>query len=100
MPEVRIDFLTGAVEPAALATPPVREAVAHYSRWLPDLLRSQHIDPAVIRSARLTLSFDYDRVRRTRYEPVQEAQEFACRVELTDDRAVVHTAAPDHWWAV
>lgn len=100
VPEVRIDFLTGEVEPTALRLSSVQEAVSHYVRNLPDILRSQNIEPMAVRAAQLTVSFDYERVRRTQYHPIQETQEFSCVVEVLDDHGKLHRATPDHWWAV
>lgn len=99
-PEVRIDFLTGEISPAALAIPEVKRSVEHYGRWLPALLESQSIEATSVVAAALTIRFDYSRTRRTQYHPVREIQEFSCLVELRDDRGVVHRAEPDHWWAV
>jgi hypothetical protein len=100
MNRVTIDFLSGEVEPPELDQPWLRTAVGHYVRNLADQLRSQNVDAAAIRSVRLILTFDFDRSRRTLYEPIQETQEFACSVEVRDDRGKVHRAEPNHWWAV
>jgi hypothetical protein len=99
-PKVAIDFLSGEIEPPELDQPWLRTAVEHYVRNLPDQLRSQNIDATAIRSVSFSLTFDFNRSRRTLYEPIQETQEFACTVEVRDDRGKVHLAEPDHWWAV
>ena len=96
-PRVRIDFTTGAVEPPSLRTPEVERAIANYARWLPELMESHGLDPAAVVGAELTLTFDYDNVRRTR-DGSEQIQEFACTVALTDDRGRIHHARPDHWW--
>lgn len=98
LPEVHIDFLARHVEPPAAKIPEVEQAVGNYARWLPDLLASQNVSPEAVVGATLTLAFDYERVRRTKYHPVVEIQEFVCTVSLTDDRGQVHRATPDHWW--
>ena len=54
--------------------------------------------PSEVGAPRLTLTFDYARVRRTQCEPIEEIQEFECIVELADDRGVVHRATPTNWW--
>ena len=98
LPEVHIDFLAHRIEPDAARLPEVEQAVSYYARWLSELLTSQNVAPEAVTGATLTLAFDYDRVRRTRYYPITEVQEFVCTVSLTDDRGRVHQATPDKWW--
>jgi hypothetical protein len=94
---VRIDFLKPGVEPSAVAVPPIMEAVGHYARWLPKLLESQSVTPEMVRGARMSLSFDFDHPRRSRYEPARELPAVTCVVTFTDDRGVLHEASPDKW---
>ena len=100
LPVVRIDFLARRVEPPEVRVPEVEQAVSLYANWLPHLCSSQNVSPETVVAATLTLTFDYERVRRTKYHPVVEIQEFVCDVTITDDRGVVHRASPDHWWMV
>ena len=100
VPEVKIDLLTGDMEPNELRTPELEQAIQHFVRWLPSMLTSQNVAPEAVRSATLKLAFDYGRVRESKYHPERSVQEFVCTVEFTDDRGVVHRAHPDHWWMV
>ena len=98
VPEVRIDFISREVAPSSVQSPELQESVMHYARMLYRLCHDQNVEERAIRGATLTLAFDYDRVRSTKYQPVREVQEFTCTVEILDDRGVVHRAHPDHWW--
>jgi len=96
-PLVTIDFLKQEVEPPSMATPAVRESVANYARWLPKLLDSQSVDPEMVRQARMSLSFDFEHPRQSRYDPSRELPTVRCTVTFTDDRGVTHEAVPDKW---
>jgi hypothetical protein len=99
-PEVRIDFISRTVVPAALASAAVQESVANYARMLFELCQHQNVDEHAIKGAVLTIAFDYERTRATPYDPVIAVQEFVCTVVIEDDRGVFHRASPDHWWKV
>ena len=96
-PKVRIDLLTGEVAPAALATRNVRRAAANYVRRLPELLRSQSVEPSMVRAASLGLTFDFANPGVSRMEPTLELPNVSCTVSVTDDRGVRHEAHPRHW---
>jgi hypothetical protein len=96
-PLVHIDFFHATVEPAAVATDIVQQAVRDYARGLPKLLESQSVLPAMVRGAELTLRFDFDASRPARYVPGREVPSVECVVRLTDDRGVIHEGRPAHW---
>lgn len=98
VPEVRLNLLTGEVQPATLALPPIQEAVGHYVRRLPELLTRQNVKPSVATAALLTISFDYSRRRQALYRPEVTIPEFACVVAITDDRGQTHLGRPANWW--
>ena len=100
VPEVRIDLITREVTPSSVMSPELQESVANYAAMLYRLCHDQNVDDHAIRGAILTIAFDYDRTRRTKYHPIREIQEFSCTVDITDDRGVTHLAHPDHWWMV
>ena len=64
-PRVTIDLLQETVEPAALALPELSQALAFYRGWLPKLLSSHGLDPSIIQTATILISFDYSRARRS-----------------------------------
>jgi hypothetical protein len=96
--EVRVDLLNGEIQPESVALPEVRGAVGYYVRWLAELLTSQNVLPSAVTGAVLVIQFDYSRRRQARYEPELEIPEFACTVEITDDRGEVHPGHPNNWW--
>jgi hypothetical protein len=98
VPFVQLDILQKTVNPPELNSSELRQSLDHFQKWLPNLLASHQIEPAIIRSATLRIEFDYTRTRRTDSEPSEEIPEFRCMIELTDDRGVTHTAEPKNWW--
>ena len=95
---VSIDLRSGEIRPDSIALPEVRDAAVSYARWLPDLLASQQVDPGAVTRAVLILEFDYSRRRQSRYTPEVGIPEFACTVEIADDRGTVHRGYPTNWW--
>jgi hypothetical protein len=96
--EVRVNLLSGEIQPESVALPEVREAVNHYVRWLTELLASQNVSPSAVTGAVLGIQFDYSRRRQARYQPEMVIPEFACAVEITDDRGEIHRGHPNNWW--
>jgi hypothetical protein len=97
-PRVTVDFLRQIVEPEALRFPALLKAVQGYGSALPRLLQSQNVDPTAVREARLALEFDFAGTHPSKYHPHEDVPTFACVVELTDDRGVVHRGTPTNWW--
>jgi hypothetical protein len=100
VPEVSIDFISRAVEPAILSNAAVETSVSNYARMLFDLCAHQNVDAHAIKRAVLTITFDYERSRATPYDPAVAVQEFQCTVVIEDDRGVLHHASPDNWWKI
>jgi hypothetical protein len=96
--EVRINLLTGEIQPESIALPEVQEAVGHYVRGLAELLISQNVSLDAVTGAVLVIQFDYSRQRQARYQPEVLIPEFACEVEITDDRGEIHRGHPNNWW--
>ena len=95
--KVRIDLMTGEVEPQSVATPNVTESAAIYARRLPELLLSQSVEPSMVRSAFLELEFDFARPGVSRSYPSLELPNVTCTVTLDDDRGISHEAHPTNW---
>lgn len=96
-PVVRIDFIQKQVEPTSIDLPAIRAAIDRYAAWLPELLRSQSIEPDMIREATLELHFDFDHPRQSRYEGQRELPSVTSTVVLVDDRGKAHEAHPINW---
>jgi len=95
---IAVDFVTGQVAPDSIRSPELLTAVIQYAESLPRLLESQNVSPNAIVGARLTIDIDYEHAREARYAPAETIPEFRCRVELTDDRGIVHVGTPTNWW--
>ena len=96
-PRVRIDLITGEVEPSAIATPNVTESAGNYARRLPELLARQSVEPQMVRSAFLELEFDFANPGVSRNEPSLELPNVRCKVVFDDDRGISHEAHPKNW---
>ena len=97
-PLIRIDFMARTVEPRSVAIPQVLKAVEHYANWLPKLLESQSVVPAMVRAARMTLTFDFAHPRPSKYDVDKELPNLTCVVSMEDDRGVIHEASPNKWY--
>jgi hypothetical protein len=90
--EMTVDLLTGEAGPTELVGPPVDESIAARVRWLPSLLASQRIDPAVVREARMRIVFDTSFCATTSVEGYTVTEvPFDCWVTLLDDHNQTHT---------
>jgi hypothetical protein len=76
--EVRINFSTGTVEPAAAASPRIVKSLQYWRVSMADHLRREQVEPERIRDVVLCL-----RVRRG-------GLGFAHSVQATDDRGELH----------
>jgi hypothetical protein len=96
-PKIRIDLMTGEVEPQSVATRNITESAAIYARMLPKLLASQSVEPSMVRSAFLELEFDFAHPGVSRSEPSLELPNVTCTVTLDDDRGISHEVHPKNW---
>src|SRR5262245_182920 len=82
VPRVDIDLVNETIEPVELSLPELKQSVAFYRTWLPQLLQSHGVEPSVIRAATIAIVFDYSRDRHTQYAPAESIPEFVCTVSL------------------
>ncbi|WP_420125042.1 hypothetical protein [Longimicrobium sp.] len=97
-PELRVDLLTGAAEPAALVVPLVRASLDMHAAWLPGKLREHGVRPEQLREATLSVRSDLSRLRSPALPRVMLP--LVCQVELTDDRGIVHVGTVRSEWPV
>lgn len=97
-PELRVDLLTGAAEPAALVVPLVRASLDIHVAWLPGMLRERGVRLEQLREATLSVRFDLSRLSALAAGRVMVPLE--CEVEITDDRGIIHVGTVRHEWAV
>jgi hypothetical protein len=106
-PRVRIDLLTGAVLPPAVATPAVQRAAAAAPDRLRWLAEAQRVALPQIREATLDVTFDFARSRP--WQPdrglvlgarvsAPHYATYTCRVRLVDDRGKPYEAEIPEWW--
>jgi len=92
-----IDLTTGTLAPSAGVSAGVRAAIGSQATRLPDLLRSQRLDPS--RLSRPTMSVQFDIDGASVFEPPGEYEAaFTCTVELMDDHGVAHRGGVSGRW--
>jgi hypothetical protein len=97
-PELRVDLLSGAAEPAPLLTEPVRRSVDGYVRHFPGHLQSMNVSVDAIRRATLRVRFDLEGFRESVRFPGAVLYPFESSVEVEDDRGVVHVGTVRDEW--
>lgn len=97
-PELRVDLLSGAAEPAPLLTEPVRRSIDGYVRHFPAHLQSMNVSVDALRRATLRVRFDLERRSESaRYRGAVRIP-FEGSVEVEDDRGVVHVGTVRDEW--
>jgi hypothetical protein len=97
-PELRVDLLSGAAEPAALLTAPVLRSIDGYVRWFPRHLESMNVSIGAIRRATLRVRFDLEGRRLSTHYPASVLCPFESSVEVEDDRGKVHLGTVRDEW--
>jgi hypothetical protein len=93
-----IDLTTGTLAPSAGVSAGVRAAIGSQALRLPDLLRSQRLDPSRLSQPTMSVQFDIDGA--SMFEPPGEYEAaFTCTVELLDDHGVVHRGCVSGRWS-
>lgn len=95
---VRIDFLTGTVEPSAVRTPRVVDSVARTRDWLPRQAASEGCDFRAIQSFVLQIDFRFDQTRESKNVPGLELPAYDAHAVIVDDRGRNHDAKVPEWW--
>jgi len=95
--QYHINLTTGSLAPSAGVSAGVRAAIGSQAIRLPDLLRSQRLDPS--RLSRPTMSVQFDIDGASVFEPPGEYEAaFTCTVELVDDHGVAHRGCVSGRW--
>ncbi len=99
-PELRVDLLTGAAEPAALLPQAVAIPLGDYVERFPHHVASHGAGMHGVREARMRLRFDEERLRRLRQAdaPARLMVPFECSVEIVDERGKVHVGVVRDSW--
>lgn len=96
--ELRVDLLSGAIEPTPLAVPAVRAAVAHYVFIFPGLVASSGSDMAFVAAVEMVITVDpserVDLFRRS-----GQKSPYRCAVCVTDNRGKLYAFEERGWWS-
>lgn len=97
-PELRVDLLSGAAEPAPLLVEPVRRSIGGYVQRFPAYLESMNVSVGAIRRATLRVRFDLERRAESVLYPSSARYPFESSVEVEDDRGGVHAGTVRDEW--
>jgi len=94
---LRVDLRSGATDPSPLLVPEVRDSLARYVRWFPDLVHRSGSSLSFVREAELLVTVDPTARRPYGREGFQESP-FTCSVRLLDDRGKEYLHEIRDWW--
>jgi len=97
---LRVDLLSGAAEPDALLSRPVRASVEAYVRGLPRDLESQGVTPAAVVGGEMCVRFDLAQRAEDRTWARHFRVPVECVVRLTDDRGKTSEGRVTESWLV
>jgi hypothetical protein len=94
---LRVDLLSGQIEPSPLSVPPVQDAIRAYVAWLPRLVKQSNSDVQFVKAAHLEITVN-PTVRRHHAEGAFVESPFTCTIQITDDRGKVYSHTVSDWW--
>jgi hypothetical protein len=95
--ELRVDLLTGFSDSSPLLVREVKESVASYVNWLPDMIRRSNSDPDFVAEATLMVSVDPSVRRPCGHSGFYESP-FTCTVRIVDDQSKEYSHQISDWW--
>ena len=95
--DLELDLLSGVAAPSALLVAPVRDSLASYVRWFPDLVRRSNSTLQFVKEARLSVTVD-PTTRRPHGGSRFFESPFTCTVRIVDDRGKVYSHMIADWW--
>jgi hypothetical protein len=95
--EFRLDLLTGATDSSLLLVPHVRDSVANYVKWLPEMVQQSNSDPHFVSQAELLVTVDPHTRRPHGHSGFFESP-FTCTVRIVDDRGKEYSHRISDWW--
>ena len=93
----RADLLTGAMDSSPLLLPDVKDSVASYVTWLPEMVRRSNSDPSFVAEAELLVTVD-PHTRRPHETSGFFESPFTCTVRIIDDRGKEYSHRISAWW--
>jgi hypothetical protein len=94
---LRVDLLGGWTDPSPLLVPEVRDSVARYVEWFPDMVRRSRSSMDFVSEAELLVSVDPTTRRPCGHAGLLESP-FTCTVRIVDDRGKVYLHEIKDWW--
>jgi len=94
---LRVDLLSGATDASALLVPEVRDCVARYVEWFPDMVRRSNSSVDFVTAAELLVTVDPTTRRPVTAGEFLESP-FTCTVRVTDDRGKAYVHEIKDWW--
>ncbi len=93
----RVDLLRGTMDDSPLLGGVVRESLARYVQWFPDIVRRSNSDLRFVAEAELLVTVD-PIVRRLRSDSQFYESPFSCTVRIVDDRGKEYSHRIEDWW--
>ena len=94
---LRVNLLTGRVEPSPLLVPKVKECLDSFVRHFPSLLEHSRSHVSVVASAQLSVTVDPTTLRPYGDSGLAESP-YVCSTRIVDDRGGVHEYSVSGWW--
>ena len=94
---LRVDLLSGSTDASALLVPEVRDSVARYVEWFPDMVRRSNSSVDFVTAAELLVTVDPTTRRPVTSGELLESP-FTCTVRVTDDRGKAYVHEVKDWW--
>ncbi len=96
--KLTVDILHNTAEPSELLSPYIQGSISDHCAWFPRLVSSCNSSPEFIKSAVMTIRFDFTRTRPWHYDPSRTENPFECAVTIVDERGKAHKALLQGWW--
>ena len=95
--QLRVNLLTGQVQPSPLLVPKVKECLASFVRHFPSLLEHSRSHVSAVASAELSVKVDPTALRPYGESGLVESP-YTCSARIIDDRGGVHEYSVSGWW--
>ncbi|MGH2808239.1 MAG: hypothetical protein ACRDKT_13300, partial [Actinomycetota bacterium] len=95
---LKVDLLTGHIEPEEFLRGPIVESVADYCVDFPGLVTRSGSDPSFVKAAQMTISFGISVEQPVLHAPHLNQSPFVCTVSITDDRGRIYQRVRRDWW--
>jgi hypothetical protein len=92
-----VDLLSGATVASPLLVPEVRDSVARYVEWFPDIVCRSNSSINFVTAAELIVTVDPSTRRPTGAAGFLESP-YTCTVRVTDDRGKTYIHEIKGWW--